>query len=731
MPRIPAATIVLKLVLATAAGLADQVSDEIIARIQAAAPEQPCVKPAKPRKLLIFTLCRGFRHDVIPIGSEALKILGRKTGAFEAVVSQDIAVFEPASLAQFDAVCLQNTTGELFLPPDFDQLPPEEQAAAKKRDERLKQSLLDFVSAGRGLVGVHAATDCFYQWPEYGRLIGAYFDGHPWNEKVVLKVDDPEHPIVAMFAGQPFEVADEIYQFREPYSRDRLRVLLSLDAERTDLTKPGIRRQDKDFAVSWVRRYGAGRVFYCSLGHRDEIFWSPQILRHYLAGIQFALGDLSADATASGGSGPEAWLRLIDDGKLSEWQAVVGDPKTLAESKPADWAKAQAEADRAMRAHWTVSDGVLAFDGQGPSIRTVREFGDFELKLEWKIESGGDSGVYLRGCPQVQIWDAQQHPEGSGGLYNNQHNPSKPHIRMDKPIGTWNSMRVQMIGSVVNVTLNGQCVAFEVPLENYWDPSQPVPPTGPVELQAHGTPIWFRKIMIRQIPPQEPAAETSEPRWRKLFNGKDLTGWSCKPGSWAVEDGALALKGGGDIWTEEQFGNFLLELEFKLDPGTNSGIFFRTADTSDCVQTGIEMQVLDSFGKPTPDKHDCGAIYDCMAPFVNAVRPPGEWNHVVLLARGGHIWASMNGEFIIGMDLENWTEAGRNPDGTPNKFRTAYKDMPRIGHIGFQDHGKPVWYRNIRIRPLTGRAHWRITPHTVFDSQRADTPVAGLWSNGE
>jgi type 1 glutamine amidotransferase len=474
---------------------------EVQSRISAAAPKHAPAKPQKTRRLLVFTLCRGFSHASIPTGAAAFKILGEKTGAFTAVESDDIDMFRPEKLAQFDAVCLMSCTGELFLPPNLEQLPPDEQAAAHRRDELLKKSLLDFVSGGKGLIGIHAATDCFYQWPEYGELMGGYFDGHPWNEMVTVRLDEPNHPLNEAFGGKSFEIADEIYQFRAPYSREKLRVLLSLDPGKIDWLKSGIKRTDDDFAVSWIRQYGKGRVFYCSLGHRDEIFWNPQILQHYLAGIQFALGDLAADAA-------------------------------------------------------------------------------------------------------------------------------------------------------------------------------PTPPTA-----------------------------RTQSAWITPFNGKDLAGWTCKPGAWAVEDGVLARKGGSDIWTQQQFGDFVLDLEFKVDKGTNSGVFFRTADTSDCVQTGIEMQVLDSYGKPIADKHDCGAIYDCLAPSRNTVRPPGEWNTLRLVCRGPRIEVVMNGLKVVNMNLDDWKEAGQNPDGSPNKFRTAYKDMPRAGYLGFQDHGSPVWYRNIRIRPLPTGQH--------------------------
>ncbi len=167
------------------------------------------------------------------------------------------------------------------------------------REARAQKRFLDFVRNGKGLVGVHAATDALYQWPEYGELIGGYFSGHPWHEDVRVKLDDPGHPLLAAFSGQDFNVTDEIYQFRAPYSRDKLRVLLNLDVDKINMDKEGIKREDKDFAVAWIRAFGKGRVFYFSLGHRHEIFWNPSILRCCLDGIQYALGDLSADATPS------------------------------------------------------------------------------------------------------------------------------------------------------------------------------------------------------------------------------------------------------------------------------------------------------------------------------------------------------------------------------------------------------------------------------------------------
>jgi len=182
----------------------------------------------------------------------------------------------------------------------------------------------------------------------------------------------------------------------------------------------------------------------------------------------------------------------------------------------------------------------------------------------------------------------------------------------------------------------------------------------------------------------------------------DLSNFDFKPGTWILEEGAIARKGGGDIWTKEQYGNFILDLEFKVDKGTNSGVFIRTGNPKNCVQTGLEIQVYDSYGKENPSKYDCGAVYDCLAPSKNPIKKAGEWNHLTITAKDNIIQVAMNSEPIIDMDVNQWTEPNKNPDGKKNKFKNAIKDFPRVGYIGFQDHGKPVWYRNVTITPLGG-----------------------------
>lgn len=277
-------------------------SAEEVKKIAAAVPDRPAIKPEKSRKLLVFSRSWGYKHSAIPYGKKAMEIMAKKTGAFEAVISDDDSMFEPHNIKQFDAVLFNNTNNEIFLPENFDKLSPEQQAKAEKRDVALKKSLVEFISGGKGLAVIHAGVASFRDWPEFGNIIGARFDNHPWGagSTVTLKVDDPSHPVAKAFKEPFFDVTDEIYQVKAPYSREKLRVLLSIDASKTNIMLDRIdtiHRRDNDFAISWVKNYSKGRVFYCALGHQHDIFWNPVVLQHYLDGIQFALGDLKGDTT--------------------------------------------------------------------------------------------------------------------------------------------------------------------------------------------------------------------------------------------------------------------------------------------------------------------------------------------------------------------------------------------------------------------------------------------------
>ena len=193
--------------------------------------------------------------------------------------------------------------------------------------------------------------------------------------------------------------------------------------------------------------------------------------------------------------------------------------------------------------------------------------------------------------------------------------------------------------------------------------------------------------------------------WVLLFDGRTSAGWMSgdKPMPAAnVNDGAINPKNSGAYVShyKQPFGDFVLACDFKVSPGCNSGIFIRTGDMKDPVQSGFEIQVYDSAGKPNPSKNGAGALYDAVAPSTNAMKPAGEWNHIEITADRNVIKVVLNGQPIIDADLDRWTQPHKNPDGSQNKFDKALKDFPRTGYVGLQDHGHDVWFKNIKIKPL-------------------------------
>jgi type 1 glutamine amidotransferase len=326
-----------------------KLKDDEIAKITAAMPDKAVAKPAQPRKMLVFWRCEGFFHTSIPVANEALKMMGEKTGAFQVTaVTDDYSVFTAEALKQFDIVCLNNTTRLKFDP--------------KTTPERC-QALLDFVKSGKGLVGIHAACDNFYDWPEGAEMMGSRFSGHPWTAggTWAFKIDEPDHPLMAPFKGQGFKLKDEIYRTARPiYSRDKQLVLMSLDT--SDPATRNVKEWkdgDEDTGISWVKEVGKGRVFYCSLGHNDPIFMSAPLLEHYLRGIQFAAGDFPVPTKPKGavkgssveqakGSGMEqqlAKIKTYDFGDSRLPLTELSDEIRKAYGKPGELKKYEAALD--------------------------------------------------------------------------------------------------------------------------------------------------------------------------------------------------------------------------------------------------------------------------------------------------------------------------------------------------------------------------------------------------
>jgi hypothetical protein len=221
--------------------------------------------------------------------------------------------------------------------------------------------------------------------------------------------------------------------------------------------------------------------------------------------MTFAVPAFAADE-AKDNTPPEGFVALFNGKDLTNWKGLLKGPNDNPIKRAAllaeDLAKAQAEADENMRAHWRVEDGALVFDGKGRSLATAKDYGDFEMYVTWKILKGGDSGIYVRGTPQIQIWDTDLKNGahvGSGGLYNNQKNPSKPSVKADKPVGEWNTFWIKMVGDKVWVKLNDVMVVDGVPLENYWDRKAPLFEKGQIELQNHGNTLRFKNIYIKEL----------------------------------------------------------------------------------------------------------------------------------------------------------------------------------------------------------------------------------------
>lgn len=410
---------------------------------------------------------------------------------------------------------------------------------------------------------------------------------------------------------------------------------------------------------------------------------------------------------------PEGYTALLNAKNLHGWQGRFTDIESLREMSAGDRKAAQVKADEDMKEHWMVSEeGTLIFDGRGQGISTVKHYKNFDLLIQWKIKPRGSSGIYLRGYPQVQLWDTRMMEAGSGGLFNNKKEGKAPLERADKRAGLWNQTRVRVIEGYVWVWLNEKLVVDGAKLENFYRRGEKIAESGPIELENDDNTLYFRNIFIQEIPDDVARNELKQYTAFKakkakesenvihLFDGSSLEHFTFKPDGWKIDNKSLVLNpNGGYIWTREKYENFILELEYKVSADCNSGLFFRS-DPDNPVQGGFEIQIRDSHGKDTPGKHDDGALYDLVAPEKIMSKKAGEWNTLKLVCDGPKIILTVNDRKVIDVNIDEWDTAGQNPDGSKNKFKAILKDLPRKNHIGFQDHGKPVAYRNIRLKML-------------------------------
>ena len=414
---------------------------------------------------------------------------------------------------------------------------------------------------------------------------------------------------------------------------------------------------------------------------------------------------------------PPGFTALFNGHDLSGWHGwAIHDrgmsPQKLASLSGEERAQKIAAWTQDAKKHWSVENGELVNDGHGAFLTTDKDYGDIELLIEYKTVPKADSGIYLRASPQVQIWDytdrskfSMGSDKGSGGLWNNSTGaPGKdPLVLADKPFGEWNSFRIIQVGERTTVYLNGKLVVNHARMENFWekDRKNPLFRTGPILLQTHGGEIRWRNIFIREIPSDEANAILAKhggEGFRTVFNGRDFEGWAGPVDQYEVKDGAIVCrpKKGGNIYTQEEFSDFAVRLEYRLPPGGNNGLLPRYPGKGDGAYQGMcEVQILDDTAPQyaTLDKRQYnGSVYGMVPAHRGYLRPVGEWNFIEVTVKGPTIKVELNGTLITDADVSKVTEfMGNRPH--PGKDRTT-------GHFGFAGHNDPVAFRNIRIKPL-------------------------------
>jgi hypothetical protein len=393
---------------------------------------------------------------------------------------------------------------------------------------------------------------------------------------------------------------------------------------------------------------------------------------------------------------------------LTGWKGLVGNPIYRAKQTDSALKAMQAKADAKMVNDWVVKDGVLVFTGHGDNLCTEKKYGDFEMYVDWKITAQGDAGIYLRGSPQVQIWDTSRREVGaqvgSGGLYNNQKNQSKPLVVADNAIGTWNNFHIIMKGDKVTVYLNGVLVTDNVTLENYWDRNLPIFIKEQIELQAHGTYVAYRNLYIRELPDGKAVDLTDDEKkdgFVNLFDGTHIDQWMGNTAGYIIHDGALVVipdnGSGGNLYTKEEYADFIYRFEFQLTPGANNGIGVHAPPVGDAAYVGMEIQVLDNeapiYANLQPYQYH-GSVYGVAAAKRGHLLPTGEWNKEEILLKGSKIKVTLNGTVINEVDLKEVTKNGT----------IDHKDHPGLarttGHIGFLGHGDVVRFKKMRIKRL-------------------------------
>lgn len=409
---------------------------------------------------------------------------------------------------------------------------------------------------------------------------------------------------------------------------------------------------------------------------------------------------------------PQGYTALFNGTDLSGWYGMNFNPIKLAAMSDEDRAAKREKDMLDVKQHWSVDNGELVNDGKGVYLTTDQDFGDYEFWIDYKTVAQADSGVYLRATPQVQIWDYTKEggkwnigaDKGSGGLWNNSAGAAgkDPLVLADKAFGEWNRLRIRQVGARTSVWMNGWQVVDHAIMENYWDRSQPLLRTGPIQLQTHGGEIRWRNVFIKEIAPAEAIAilkkESDNTGFVSIFNGENFDGWEGPTDNYQINDGVLTCKPGkgGTIYTAKEYEDFVVRLEFKLPPGGNNGLAIRYPGSGDTAYVGMtELQVLDS-EHPKYAKLDKRQYHGSAYGMIPAARgylfPAGEWNYQEVTVQGSRIKVELNGSVILDGDVSEVTDF---MGGRPHPGMNLKK-----GHFGFAGHSDPVEFRNVTLKEL-------------------------------
>ena len=412
---------------------------------------------------------------------------------------------------------------------------------------------------------------------------------------------------------------------------------------------------------------------------------------------------------------PPGFTTIFNGRDLTGWRGGdTFDHRTLLEMSPVFRAKQIEKWSIELTLHWRVEDGELVSNGIGRFLTTERDYGDFEFFAEYKIEPRGDSGLYLRGVPQVQLWDpnepqlvAQGAAKGSGGLWNNKPGtPGRdPLVRADKPAGEWNKLSVRMVGSHVSVWLNGTLVVDHAILENYFNPKLPVPSKGPIQLQTHGGEMRWRNLFIREIGSVEAnsilAANGRGTGWKPLWNGRDATGWAGTTGAFEVVDGAIRTRAGqsGTMYFKEMLSDFAVRLQFLTVPGGSAGLALRYPGRGDPASLGLcKIPLLDEHFEKTRGPIDArqrhASAYGLVPALRDYQRPMGEWNFQEVTVRGSTVRVDLNGYLVLDADLSAVVPAAYMRKGSK-----PWTIVPR-GYLGIVGEGTGLAIRGLELKAL-------------------------------